>query len=87
LTYYFEGLAWYYEQHPDAAAEAIKRCKSLRTTSSFSMIFALLFYRVLLIPGQTDLSMISPAPPLYCPTQDHVKMLLFLGKGIAKLLE
>lgn len=45
---YFEGLARFYERNVGIAVDAIERTNELRAIASFSMIFTMLFYRVVL---------------------------------------
>lgn len=74
LSTYFEGIALFYERHPSIAVEAITRTNNVRGLSSFSMIFATLFYRVLTTSEQLDLPEMS-------------KLRLYLIKGVNKLIE
>lgn len=48
LLYYYEAVAWYMLANPQVASESLKLCKHLRGISSFSMVFAQMFYQVLL---------------------------------------
>lgn len=74
---YFQGLARFYEKNVRVAMDAIERTVELRAIASFSMIFTMLFYRVIL----------SDNASTYFTEVDLLKMKLYLVKGANKLIE
>jgi hypothetical protein len=75
LTYYYEGIAWFYFKNPDIALDAINKTVPLRSSSSFSMVFAVLFYR-LMLGSETEVDL-----------AERLRLKLYMVKGISKLLE
>ncbi|TNV72221.1 hypothetical protein FGO68_gene3890 [Halteria grandinella] len=73
---YFEGLARFYERNVGIAVDAIERTNELRAIASFSMIFTMLFYRVVL----------TVQPSVFSDVE-LLKMKLYLVKGANKLIE
>ncbi len=71
--YYYEGLSWYYALNNHATSDIKHKTKPLKTSASFSMLYALLFYKQIL--------------DLNDRKTETLKSKLYLAKGVSKLFE
>ena len=75
MTYYFEGIAWFFEHNPILIEELLDLTRPLKSFASFSMVFAILFYRALLSPLNEIVQ------------KQRMRHILYLAKGFNKLIE
>lgn len=83
MEFYYQGIAWFYSRHPHLALDTLQRTVHLRSTSSFSMVFAVLFYRLLLSSSDQEDTFLEAS----LDAKERLRMKLYLAKGVGKLLE